>query len=107
MYQTINKSDFRDAFQKMGRAGQFSYEGLGALYDWLEEMGVVDEMRDETNDVELDVIALCCEFTEYKNLKELQENYTDIASMEDLVNNTSVIMVDDDSFIYNSGLLIR
>jgi len=101
MYQTINKSDFRDAFQKMGRASQFSYEGLGSLYDYLEEMG------DGTNGVELDVIALCCEFTEYKNLKELQENYTDIASMEDLVNNTSVIMVDDDSFIYNSGLLIR
>ena len=93
MYQTINKSDFRDAFQKMGRASQFSYEGLGSLYDYLEEMG------DGTNGVELDVIALCCEFTEYKNLKELQENYTDIASMEDLGNNTSVIMVDDDSFI--------
>ena len=93
MYQTINKSDFRDAFQKMGRAGPFSYEGLGSLYDYLEEMG------DGTNGVELDVIALCCEFTEYKNLKELQENYTDIASMEDLGNNTSVIMVDDDSFI--------
>ena len=93
MYQTINKSDFRDAFQKMGRASQFSYEGLGSLYDYLEEMG------DETNGVELDVIALCCEFSEYKNLKELQENYSYIASMEDLGNNTSVIMIDDDSFI--------
>ena len=37
MIQTINVSDFRDAFKACGRADQFSYEGLGALFDYLED----------------------------------------------------------------------
>ncbi len=61
MKQTINVWDFRDAFQKMGRGDQFSYAGLGALFDYLEEGG---------EDVELDVIALCCEFSEYPSAVE-------------------------------------
>jgi hypothetical protein len=55
MIQTINVSDFRDAFRACGRHEQFSYEGLGALFDYLEEIDP---------DYELDVIALCCEFSE-------------------------------------------
>lgn len=52
MIQTINSSQFTDAFR---RTNQFSYEGLGALFDYLEE---VDP------DFELDVIALCCDYSE-------------------------------------------
>ena len=54
-----NASQFRDEFHKCGRVDQFSYEALGLLYDFLEE-------HDCSNayDYELDVIALCCEFSE-------------------------------------------
>lgn len=52
MKQTINKFQFRDAFQ--GRHN-FSYDGLGILFDYLEECAP---------DTELDVIGLCCEFAE-------------------------------------------
>ena len=55
MKTTISKSDFRDAFYRAGRASQFSYEALGMIYEYLEEL---DE------DGELDVIAVCCEFSE-------------------------------------------
>ena len=55
MIQTINVSDFRDAFRAYGRADQFSYEGLGALFDFLEEV---------VPDFDLDVIALCCDFAD-------------------------------------------
>lgn len=55
MIQTINVSDFRDAFRACGRADQFSYEGLGALFDYLE---------DAAPSYELDVIALCCDYSE-------------------------------------------
>lgn len=55
MKQTVYLGDFRDAFHRMDRGTQFSYEGLGVLYDYLEE---VDP------DFELDVIALCCDFSE-------------------------------------------
>jgi hypothetical protein len=53
MKQTLNKYQFRDAFKI--RTEQFSYDGLGILFDYLEEMAP---------DYELDVIGLCCEFAE-------------------------------------------
>jgi hypothetical protein len=54
--QTIdNASQFRDQFRQCGRVDQFSYEALGLLFDYLNECG---------SDVELDVIGICCEFSE-------------------------------------------
>ena len=53
MYQTIGLSDFRAGFKY--RPDNFSDEGLGALFDYLESMG---------DDVEFDPIAICCEFSE-------------------------------------------
>ena len=55
MKQTINLSDFRDAFRNMDRKENFSYEGLELLFDMFEE---VDP------EMELDVIAICCDFNE-------------------------------------------
>jgi len=53
MYQTIGLSDFRAGFKY--RPDNFSYEGLRALFEYLECM---DE------EVEFDPIAICCEFSE-------------------------------------------
>jgi hypothetical protein len=56
MKQTIeNASQFRDEFRQCGRADQFSYEALGLLFDYLEDIDP---------DYDLDVIALCCEYSE-------------------------------------------
>jgi hypothetical protein len=41
----------------------------------------------------LDIVALCCDYTEYENLAELQKNYTDIKSMNELADNTMVITI--------------
>lgn len=74
MRQTINKSQFRDAFSDMGRGEQFSYDALGLLYDYLEEM---DE------DFELDVIAICCDFSE-DSIEDIANNYDiDLSEFED------------------------
>lgn len=88
MKQTINLSQFCDAFKDMGREEQFSYEGKKALFDYIEE---IEENTGE--EIELDVIALCCEFTEYKDLKELQGYYNEIETMEDLEKYTQVIPI--------------
>ena len=70
MITTINEYDFIDAFRKMGREGNFSNDGLVALYEYLEML------EDDTGQpIELDVIALCCEFTEYDNLEEFEADY--------------------------------
>jgi len=95
MKQTVYESDFTDAFKSSGRGEQFSYDGLKALYNWLIEME--DGCAEET---ELDVIALCCEFCEYKDLAEFQADYsTDYETIEDIEEATTVIKIDDDSFI--------
>ncbi len=71
MVQRMNVYSFRDAFAKMGRKDQFSYEGLGALFDLLEEIN-------EGRTYELDVIGLCCEFSEYEDHMELWKEYSNM-----------------------------
>lgn len=56
MKLTINSAgQFRQAFYHAGRKDQFSYEALGMLFDYLEEV---------EPDYELDVIELCCYYCE-------------------------------------------
>jgi len=55
MYQTINVHAFRDAFRAADRSDQFTYDALGMLFDYFDD---VDP------DHELDVIAICCAFSE-------------------------------------------
>ena len=59
MIQTITVSDFRDAFRSMGRKEQFSYEGLELIFDYIESYE-----QDTGEQVELDVIGICCEWAE-------------------------------------------
>lgn len=95
MKQTINVSDFRDAFRKMDRSENFTYAGLGALFEYLED--IEDQTGEE---MELDVIALCCDFSEYADLEEFQGEYgEEYGSMEDIEERTTIIMADDTRFI--------
>ena len=91
--QTIdNASQFRDQFRQCGRADQFSYEALGLLFEYLSDCG---------EDIELDVVAICCEFSEDMP-ESIAENYSiDIEGldkskakqhvMDFLCDNTSVV----------------
>jgi len=79
MYQTINGYDFRKAFQDMGRGKQFSYEGLEILFEALEQYEV-----DSGEDMELDVIAICCDFSELSE-KEVRDTYGDMIGDSDEV----------------------
>lgn len=83
MKQTINFYDFMQAFERYGRENQFSREGLCALFEMLEEYE-----QDTDQEIELDVIALCCDFTEYDSLEEITEAYDCIKSEDDLLENT-------------------
>ena len=59
MKQTVYLSDFRDAFQRADRGDQFSYEALELIFDYIKEYE-----QSTGEEVELDVIALCCEWSE-------------------------------------------
>ena len=56
---TVSQSDFRDAFQRYGRINNFTYNGLDALHDYLEELS--DDIGEP---IEMDVIAFCSEYDE-------------------------------------------
>jgi hypothetical protein len=76
----------------MNRAENFSYEGLNALFEYLEEY---EDSCDVV--IELDVIALCCDYRE-DSLETILKEYS-IESIEDLRNSTQVIEVDETTVI--------
>ena len=75
MKQTINyASQFRAEFDRADRRTTFSYDGLGLLFDFLEECDP---------DYELDVIQLCCEYNE-DSAADIARNYSiDIEDLDD------------------------
>ncbi len=81
MYQNVNFHRFQDAFQNMDRGNNFSYEGLRALFDYLEQLE-----EDMGEQIELDVIALCCEYSEIEEDEEAYKEYVgDDAHLDDLI----------------------
>ncbi len=93
MIITLTETEFINRFLEI-RPNNFSVEGLRALYEYFEE---VDE------GMEFDPIAICTEYTEYSTLRELLDNYggdfSYIKDIHDLSDYTSVIPIDDFSFI--------
>lgn len=91
MKTTINQTQFRDAFHAMNRGDNFSSNGLDALFDYLE---AYEDVRGE--EVELNVIALCNDFTEYKDLQEIIDNYGEgkFSTIEELQDYTQVVEFD-------------
>jgi hypothetical protein len=92
LYQEINEADFISAFKSI-RPENFSYEGLKSLYGYFEELS------DDQN-IEFDVIAICCDFTEYDSLAEFNRNYgQNFSDVEEIFDHTQVIMIDNEKFI--------
>ena len=93
MKQSVTRFDFVDWFRGSDTyKNNFSYDGLNSLFDYFEEL---EEQME--NEMDFDPIAICCEFSEYENFEEIKENYnsTDIQTMDDLRDHTSVIEIED------------
>ena len=73
MKSTVNQYHFEQAFRDCGRFGgdndNFSYEALQLLFNWFEEYE-----ESGGTEIELDPIAICCEFAEMTKA-ELLEQY--------------------------------
>jgi phosphoribosylformylglycinamidine (FGAM) synthase-like amidotransferase family enzyme len=67
--KTVDLHDFRQAFRNYNRSDNFSHEGLEVLFDHLEDLSF-----DLGEPVELDVIALCCGYSE-GTPEEIAERY--------------------------------
>ena len=71
--QNINFSQFCDSFSEE-RKNTFTYDGKRALFDYLEQYS-----EDTGADIELDIIALCCEYSEFEDIADYLASYsTDI-----------------------------
>ena len=90
MIETVSEWQFIDAFMKI-RPDNFTRSGLQALYDYIIELE--DDIGEQ---IEFDVIALCCDFTQYESLEELNNEYDGkFKDLEHLADYTQVIEFDD------------
>lgn len=76
MKKIINFWDFREAFEDFERLNQFEHT-LSQLFDYLEELE-----EDTGEEMELDVIGLCCDFTEWSAEDLAEEFATDTENIE-------------------------
>ena len=77
MITHVTQTDFIDTFKQSElRKNQFSYDGLIALFSYLEDLE-----EDTGENIEFDMIAICCDFTEYKNTEEFINDYQDYQEM--------------------------
>lgn len=68
IYSKVGFADFINAFNVMGRGDQFTHHGLVMLYDY-----IIEQAEGAYEPIELDVIALCCEYSEYTANEVLKE----------------------------------
>jgi hypothetical protein len=104
MKQAVYFNDFRDAFMSI-RPDNFSRDGLWAIYDYLTELEA-----DTGEELELDVIAVCCDYTEDTfagivdaydiDLADVDEDDIPQAIMAYLCDNAGWAVQTDSGFVY-------
>jgi len=94
MKEYVDEYRFRDRFlQSSNYKNNFSYEGLTALFEYIEELE--DDIGEE---IEFDMIALCCEYSEYDDLEDFNEQYSHVKdgyTLDDIREETIVIEIPD------------
>jgi len=97
MYIEVTKSIFQDEFQSV-RPNQFTYAGLNTLFDYLEEYEHDAHNGDAGDSVELDVIAICCDFSQYDSIDDALKAFN-LEDRDELEGNTVVLNCADSSVI--------
>ena len=105
IYTRIGKYGMIDAFRKYGRLktsethGNFTEEAVEELFNYYDELS--------TENYELDVVGICCEWTQYDDIDEVKETFLDTTHetydsddvFEYLEDNTYHIVLGDDSIL--------
>lgn len=90
----VTKSQFIDTLMSDEYAA-WRYEDCEALYEYY-----VDLSLDQGAPIELDRVALRCDWTFADNIEEVVEDYDSIEDLEDLNQRTTVIEHDDGSLLF-------
>ena len=86
IYQRMTAHDALEACRTAGRLltdtnpGNFSYDGIRALFEYLEDLS---EGMGEP--IELDIIALCCDYAEYGTARDAIGEYDNDEEVASLV----------------------
>jgi hypothetical protein len=84
MKKTVNSYDFRRAFEMSSTySNNFSYDALGLLFDYFEQLEL-----DCGIEIEFDMVAICCEYEE-THWEDVKNSYSaDLeqgATIEDVI----------------------
>jgi len=97
MKENVTEWGFIQRFKTMDRNNNFSYDGKKALFKYFEDLE-----EDTNTEIEIDCISICCEYSEYENLKDFHIDYDkdDYPDLDTLREHTQVIEIEDsDGFI--------
>lgn len=110
IYETLSTHEIAHALRKDDNA-RWSYDGALALAEWLEQYA-----EDTGEPIELDIVALRCEFSEWESAIDISINYADSPQRDDpdyddddehhkavidwLNENTIVVLDNDDCIIF-------
>ena len=100
MKQTIGYTEFYATFKAYDRLDNFPNGGLRVLWDWLE-----DYEQSTGEELELDVVALCCDFCQMAFDNIIQDYQLDLEGRDEIIdylcdNTTFVGRVGDDEVIF-------
>lgn len=91
--KTFNENDFISEFKAYNRMDNFSFKGLCILFESLEQTAIDCQMN-----IEMDVIALCCEYNE-DTMQDIINNYdidlTGCISADDVLETVEVYLYDN------------
>jgi len=92
LYGEYDFSLFAARFSDYGREDNFSRTALRAMFDYLSELA------EDTGPIKIDVIALCCEWSE--NTEEsICEAYS-LENVTEIHNHTTAIELDNGNYLY-------
>ena len=99
MITHVTQSEFIDTFKQSElRKNKFSIPALHALFEYFEQYE-----EDTGENINFDMIAICCEYSEYSSLEEFNTSYSkDFTSINQIQEETEVILInegDGNSFI--------
>ena len=94
MIKTMSEQSFIAEFETRGRMDGWTHNGLAALFNWIEAT---------TPDYDLDVVELCCIYSEFEGETEVMADYDySYDSLDDLRSALTVIEFDS-GFIVGEG----
>jgi hypothetical protein len=103
MKTTLTQSSFIDAFTRAGRASQFSRMALGLLLEYFEQIE-----QDTGEEIELDVVAICCDYSESSTAEvidyysiEIDEGCDEVDAVREYLHNYTILVGETpNGFVY-------